>query len=261
VQGQPVALSLAPGATVDREALLDRLVVQTRSPGALHFRPGAGTPGPIVLLESAPGDTRGHDLFHLDGGGGIACAQCHPEGAEDGRTWLFTNVGARRTQALHVGLEGTEPYHWSGDLDTFEALVDETLIRRMGSRSPSYSEVQSLKEWVFALRPPAPRVPALSDRAARGRVLFESAEVACARCHDGAAVGKDTNEDVGTDSPERFQIPSLRGVGYRAPFLHDGRAATLRDRFTSAGGGDAHGATSGLGPPDLDDLIAYLESL
>jgi hypothetical protein len=43
--------------------------------------------------------------------------------------------------------------------------------------------------------------------------------------------------------------------------MHDGCAATLRDRFGACGGGDNHGHTSQLTPAELDDLIAYLESL
>jgi len=44
--------------------------------------------------------------------------------------------------------------------------------------------------------------------------------------------------------------------------LHDGRAATLRDRFDPAiGGGDQHGHTSQLSAAQLDDLLAYLASL
>jgi hypothetical protein len=65
--------------------------------------------------------------------------------------------------------------------------------------------------------------------------------------------------DVGTGGP--FQVPSLLGVGWRAPFLHDGRAATLRDRFGPSGGGNRHGVTSRLTPSQIDDLIAYLEVL
>jgi hypothetical protein len=57
-------------------------------------------------------------------------------------------------------------------------------------------------------------------------------------------------------------VPSLRGVAFRGPFIHNGCAATLRDRFDpGCGGGDQHGHTSQLGESDLGDLIAYLESL
>jgi hypothetical protein len=57
-------------------------------------------------------------------------------------------------------------------------------------------------------------------------------------------------------------VPSLVGIGYRAPFIHDGCAATLRDRFDpKCGGGDLHGKTSGLTEEQIGDLVAYLETL
>ena len=36
----------------------------------------------------------------------VACATCHPEGAEDGHVWLFPGDGPRRTQTLLGGLSG-----------------------------------------------------------------------------------------------------------------------------------------------------------
>lgn len=61
--------------------------------------------------------------------------------------------------------------------------------------------------------------------------------------------------------PVPLQTPSLLGVSARPPYLHDGCAPTLADRFGPCGGGDQHGKTSALGAADLDALIAYLETL
>jgi hypothetical protein len=68
-----------------------------------------------------------------------------------------------------------------------------------------------------------------------------------------------TPVDVGTGG--EFQVPSLIGVGYRAPFIHTGCAKTLRDRFDPECGGDKHGNTKDLSDAQIDDLTAYLESL
>jgi hypothetical protein len=51
------------------------------------------------------------------------------------------------------------------------------------------------------------------------------------------------------------------GVAARAPFMHDGCAATLTQRFDPSCGGSAHGNVSGLGAGDIADLVAYLETL
>jgi hypothetical protein len=50
-------------------------------------------------------------------------------------------------------------------------------------------------------------------------------------------------------------------VVWRAPFLHDGRAPTLTDRFGPNGGGDLHGQTSQLSQSQIADLVNYLETL
>jgi cytochrome c peroxidase len=95
----------------------------------------------------------------------------------------------------------------------------------------------------------------------RGQALFEDARVGCSTCHAGALFTNDATVAVGTG--QALQVPSLRGLAFRAPFMHDGCAATLRDRFglTACGGGDQHGVTSSLATAQVDDLTAYLESL
>src|SRR5262249_38949218 len=54
----------------------------------------------------------------------VACASCHPDGGDDGQTWLFQAVGGvpRRTPALTGGLLATAPFHWEGDLPDLDAL-------------------------------------------------------------------------------------------------------------------------------------------
>jgi hypothetical protein len=65
--------------------------------------------------------------------------------------------------------------------------------------------------------------------------------------------------DVGTGGV--FQVPSLVGVGWRAPFLHTGCAITLFDRFDPACGGSTHGDTRDLGKAQIADMVSYLETL
>ena len=90
--------------------------------------------------------------------------------------------------------------------------------------------------------------------------VFEDAEVGCASCHSGPHFTNNQNANVGTGKV--FQVPSLLGLAARAPYLHNGCAATLRDRFNPAcGGGDLHGQTSQLTTGQIDDLVAYLSSL
>jgi cytochrome c peroxidase len=109
------------------------------------------------------------------------------------------------------------------------------------------------------LRPNAP-MRAKNDAAAmRGLALFNSADVGCSGCHNGAKLTDNQSVDVGTGG--KFQVPSLIGVAYHQPYIHDGCATTLRERFDPACGGATHGKYQNLSESDLADLVAYLESL
>jgi cytochrome c peroxidase len=96
---------------------------------------------------------------------------------------------------------------------------------------------------------------------ARGQTLFNDPSVGCATCHAGSLMTNNATVDVGTG--QALQVPSLRGVSWRAPFMHNGCANTLGERFTNAscGGGDKHGVTSTLSSAQLGDLQTYLQSL
>jgi mono/diheme cytochrome c family protein len=264
ISGQSTAVAFNPNLGPDGVATNTWFAVQTREPPSLVlFRDVAGTTPRVVSLPGGNAIDTGHELFHRDAGGGIACASCHPEGGEDGRVWKFDPIGDRRTQAVHVGLAGTEPFHWDGDMTDFGFLVDEVMVHRMGGAPLSDERKTALQNWLFQLRPPASIVDPADPGAVRGRSLFESANVGCTGCHSGPTLTSNQTVYVGTDAAHRaFQVPSLHGVGFRAPFLHSGCAATLRDRFDPAcGGGDLHGKTSQLSDAQIGDLVAYLQSL
>jgi mono/diheme cytochrome c family protein len=255
VPGQATAVAFTPSGD---------LLVQSREPALLTrvSTPPWGEQLPIELGGDSVRDT-GHDVFHRDAGAGIACASCHGEGGDDGHTWLFSGIGARRTQAVNIGLEDTAPFHWDGTLRNLGALMEEVFVGRMGGVHQSGERLDALAGWLFAQKPPAPIVASDDPAAARGKALFESADVGCTGCHRGDSLTDNQSYDVGTGERhgERLQVPSLRGVGYRAPFIHTGCAETLRDRFDPSCGGDKHGNTAGLDDGQIDDMIAYLRSL
>ena len=240
-----------------------KLLAQTREPAHLYVVGDmlSGDPPKIVAL---PGDSRldtGHELFHRDAGGGIACASCHPEGGEDGKTWRFSDTGERRTQALHVGLRDTAPFHWAGDLANVGELMSAVFVGRMGGVRESEERLGALQEWLFSLEAP-PAIRDASDEAAlRGQALFNSDSVGCATCHSGGKLTNNQTVAIDSVDKEQLQVPSLVAIGYRAPFMHTGCAATLAARFDPACGGDAHGNVVGLDQDQIGDLVAYLESL
>jgi mono/diheme cytochrome c family protein len=201
----------------------------------------------------------GHALFHGDVGSGLSCASCHGEALDDGHVWNFVGVGPRRTQNIRGGLMSTLPLHWGGDLPTFKSLVDEVMTRRMSGFALKLPYSDALASWIDGL-PPVKLAAQDDEAAARGKALFESDEVGCASCHSGAHLTNNASYDVGTGG--KFQVPTLNGLALHAPFLHDGCAATLAERFDpSCGGGDKHGHTSHLTQAEISDLLAYLQTL
>jgi hypothetical protein len=242
--GRVVAIGYGPG---------QKIVLQTREPATLML--GDQT---IAL----PGRSRkhtGHELFHLGTLGGLACASCHPEGHEDGQVWNFAQLGPRRTQSVSGGIRGTEPFHWSGDMGTFSTLAHDVFNSRMTGPLLGDDHVESLFRWIDTI--PNMEPPAAEDAAAteRGRALFNDANVGCVTCHAGAKLTNNATVDVQTGGA--FQVPSLRGLAWRAPYMHQGCAATLANRFETCGGGEAHGHTSGLTAEQRADLVTYLDTL
>jgi mono/diheme cytochrome c family protein len=235
-----------------------QIVVQSREPAMLAL---PGTNNTIPLSPVSRKDT-GHLVFHSNAGGFLACASCHAEGNDDGRIWNFTCQGARRTQSLQAGgLRGSEPFHWDGFETDMTRLMADVFQGRMSGPLLAADQIDGLMTWIDG----QPRVPraAPTDAAAveRGRALFnDPTRAACASCHAGAKLTNNSTVDVGTGGA--FQVPSLVGIGSRGPFMHDGCAKTLADRFsnTACGGAD-HGKISGLSSNEIADMITYLQSI
>jgi len=255
----PVFPPPCPQPTGEAEAVgfdgTNRIIVQTREPATIQI-PQAGV---VISLSDVSRADVGHEIFHANTGNGIACASCHMEGQEDGRTWNFDTEGPRRTMSVAGGISGRAPYHWDGDLASFGDLVTTVYNQRMGGPGLAPDQVTATQSWMNAI-PSLPGVVSDPAAVARGQALFTDSMHGCALCHSGTQLTNNrTNLDVGTGGS--FKVPSLVGLAYTAPYLHDGCAATLTDRFGSCGGGDLHGVTSTLTPDQVSDLIGYLDSL
>lgn len=234
------------------------LVIYYPEVPALGVRALGTGPTRAIALPGAVGYDAGRAVFHRQGGAAMACASCHPEGREDGLVWTFAGEGARRTQSLAGGILARGPFHWVGDMEDLDTLMTDVLTGRMLGGTLTPSERRSVGPWLDRVPAPAPAPRADAAAIARGATVYAAAR--CDTCHGGPLLTTNALADVGTG--RAFKVPSLIGVAARAPFMHSGCAATLRDRFTSpCGGGDAHGATSALTAGQLDDLVAYLESL
>ena len=244
--GEVIAVAFDPGGNV---------IVQSREPATLQVL--TQRRDPIILSTESRADP-GHQLFHNATQTLLACASCHAEGGEDGRVWHFDSVGPRRTQSLRGGIMDTAPFHWSGDERTLTDLMTDVFQGRMEGQPLSPGQVQSLSSWLDTIPTITPSAWSTPMAVERGKAIFQKA--ACTTCHSGPDFTSNQTQDVGTGSP--FQVPQLHGLAFRAPYMHDGCAQTLADRFKPGCGGDArHGMTSALTSQELGDLMAYLDTL
>ncbi len=248
--GAPTSVGFTPSG--------DLVVFYPEAP-ALIVRPGAGEVARRIDLPGAAHNDPGRNVFHRQTPLKVSCASCHPEGRDDGQVWNFAKDGVRRTQSLAGNILDRAPYHWTGDETSLPVLLDDVFAKRMSGGTLNLAQKAALGPWLN--RVPAP-APASVDPAAvaRGAAIFEAPGVACASCHNGALLTNNLRFDVGTGG--QFKVPSLIGVGARPPFLHNGCAQTLMDRFGSCGGAPGvHGNTSTLTQDQLKDLVTYLDSL
>ncbi len=123
---------------------------------------------------------------------------------------------------------------------------------------------------------------AISASAKRGFELF-TGKALCSGCHTGWEFTDNKFHDIGTTSedlgravidpndplaPYAFKTPTLRDTAQRAPYMHSGKFATLRDVIIHylAGGIErpsrsAQMTAISLEIGEVDDLIAFLNTL
>ena len=206
----------------------------------------------------------------------MACASCHFDAGLDAQTWLGTEGGARNTTTLR-GIRDTEPLHWSADREDVQAF-QETFEGLMAGTGLGDPELDALADFLRSLDPLASPLRAsdgsLTDEARQGARIFQRA--GCSLCHAPPAFTDRQLHDVGTGDPYQdspaggkvpetlgaaYDTPSLRELWLTPPYLHDGRAETLRDVLTTHNPDGRHGSTAGLSDEELSALEAFLLQL
>ena len=131
--------------------------------------------------------------------GGSSCAGCHPDGRDDGRTWLF-GEGPRNTPLLTTGfLAETAPFHWAGEIVEFHNF--EVIVERMGGTGLSKSQFAAVLAYLQSpaiLQPDNPHLlpDGLTEVQRLGEMAFKKAE--CDGCHLGGNGSDDLSHGVGT---------------------------------------------------------------
>jgi len=196
-----------------------------------------------------------------------SCSSCHPDGRADGLNWDLLNDGIgnpKNTKSLLLAHRSSHAM-WLGVRESVEEAV------RAGFRFIEFCEVPeqdavAVDAYLKSLQPvPSPHLVngKLSNPAVLGKKVFEKA--GCIQCHIPPQFAREGVQDIGTgtglDKGKPFTTPSLIEVWRTAPYLHDGRAATMRDVITKFNKGDLHGATSSLNEEEIKGLIEYVLSL
>jgi len=222
---------------------------------------------------------RNENMSHA---GQFACASCHLEGREDKLVWFIPD-GPRQTPALAGRLLGTAPFNWNGTKDGLQDNMVQT-VERMGGQGLTKQELNDLEQFLLhGLEvPPNPYLAKNGELNAQqewGRQIFNSKEAGCGTCHrpdqnftDGflhdvgtvnqlevARFEVERAIDPETPAPGRLNTPTLKGLYYTAPYLHDGSAATLKDVLDRTA--TTMGRTDHLSFEEKEALIAYLKTL
>lgn len=198
-----------------------------------------------------------------------SCASCHPEARSDALNWDLLNDGMGNPKNAKGLLHSiaVPPAMWHGVRATAEQGIRTGFQFILFSNVPeeTYTDIE---EYVKSLRQlPSPKLVdgELSEKALRGKAIFESEKYACLECHYGEYFTDCKMHDVGSradyDHRSDFDTPTLRGIWRTPPYMHDGRYVTLQEVFLDGLHGDVYGDVADMTEEEVDDLVEYLLSI
>lgn len=194
-----------------------------------------------------------------------SCATCHPDGRADALNWDLMNDGLgnpKNSKSMLLAHE-TPPVMSLGVREKAEAAVRSGIKFIQFAVRPE-EDAAAIDAYLRAMKPvPSPYADAAHQaQVERGAKVFEKA--GCIKCHPGPLYTDlqeyDLATGTGVDKDKKMDTPSLVEVWRTAPYLHDGRAATMNNVLKECNPGDLHGSTSSLTPDETNDLIVYVLS-
>jgi hypothetical protein len=231
-------------------------------------RPAKARSAPLQASVPLSEVRRGEMLFHdatLCFQQWQSCASCHPgSGRTDVLNWDLLNDGIgnpKNTKSLLLAPR-TPPSMSLGVRANAQVAVRAGLRSILLAVRPE-SDVFAIHRYLESLTPvPSPYLVngEPGPAAFRGQRVFRDA--GCASCHSGPYYTNGRLFNVGTglgaESTEAFDTPTLIEVWRTAPYLHDGRAATIREVLTVHNPQDKHGRTSNLTDEQITDLAEFV---
>ena len=276
--GRPTELAFAPdGKTLYAANYLgDSVQVIDAEAGTLVREIDLGGPSEPSI------ERRGEAIFHdatRSFNQWYSCNTCHGDGHTSGLDYDTMNDGWQDFSTRHERsrkkvpslrrVAETGPWTWHGWQERLDDAMFESFTKSMQGPEPSPEDVAAIVAFLKTLDyPPNPyraEDGGFTEAARRGEAVFRSKKAACASCHSGPEFTDGEIHEVGLgergDRYDGHNPPSLRGVYDKDPYLHDGRAATLREALTNGHSPEEVMGLGGLDESELEDLIAYLREL
>lgn len=191
-----------------------------------------------------------------------SCNGCHPGDARtDGMNWDLMNDGVGNSKNCKSLLYShvTPPNMISGIRAKAEIAV-RAGFKYIQFYEPKEEMAECVDAYMKSLRPvPSPWLidGKLSEKAEAGRKVFD--KLNCGECHSGPyytdlrmhRIGDDIEFEKGWDTP------TLIEAWRTAPYLFDGRAATMQDVFEV----HKHGVDKKISKKEIEALTEYVNSL
>jgi len=195
--------------------------------------------------------------------GWYSCHSCHTDGHTNGMladTFGDEDRGAPKKVISLLGSANAGPWAWNGSKKHLEDQLHTSLVISMQSQiTTDQLPIQPLAAYLRTLQPP-PGITAARGMLPAPKTLLQARQIfenSCSHCHAGDSLTSADVFDVGIHDEQGealFNPPSLAGVSQRAPWFHDGRAATLEDVLRS-------GHHDQSAPPLTDSQIQLLLKL
>lgn len=191
-----------------------------------------------------------------------SCNGCHPgDGRSDGMNWDLMNDGIGNPKNCKSMLFShvTPPSMISGIRSSADLAV-RAGFRFIQFFDISEEDARCVDAYLKSLEPvPSPYLVdgELSEKAKEGKKIYE--DLKCDQCHSGVyytdlkmyRIGEDVEFEQGWDTP------TLREVWRTAPYLFDGRAATMEEVFEV----HRHGIDRKVSKKEIEALTEYVNSL
>jgi YVTN family beta-propeller protein len=212
----------------------------------------------------------------------FSCRSCHPDGHVDGLSYDFDGDGIGDNLLDNrslLGVAGTEPFKWNGKNPSLEVQCGPRFAKVL-MRTEPFPQKELLDLTTFIKSQPPQRVARnaagrLTPSQERGKAIFFATmtpggkeiphERRCSTCHRPPLYTVRLPFNVGSKGPldtsETFDTPQLLGVADTAPYLHDGRAQSLEELWTTFNTNDLHGVSSYMNKIQLNDLVEFLKTL